>query len=76
VTNSHGVLVPSGTAPEIVTRLHRELVRIIAVAEIRDHPAAMALEPVGSTPTQFAAEIRADLAHWAGIVDAGAAPPR
>jgi len=73
VTTWHGVLVPPGTTRDSVTRLHAELVRVLALPEVRKQLAAMGMEPVGNTPEQFAAELRADHAHWATFVDAGLA---
>jgi tripartite-type tricarboxylate transporter receptor subunit TctC len=65
-----GVLAPAGTPPEIVDRLHREIVRILAIPEVRATFIAQSAEPVGNTPEQFAAEIRTSVARWAPIVKA------
>ena len=63
-----GVLAPAGTPPEIVERLHREIIRILNIAEVRDVFLAQGAETVGNTPEQFAAEIKASVARWAPIV--------
>jgi len=65
-----GVLAPTGTPPEIVDRLHREIVRILEIPEVRATFIAQSAEPVGNTPDQFAAEIRASVARWAPVVKA------
>ena len=67
VTTWHGVLVRAGTPSPVVARLHDELVRILAQPEIHEHLANMGMEPVGNTPEQFAAELKADRAHWATV---------
>jgi tripartite-type tricarboxylate transporter receptor subunit TctC len=65
-----GVLAPAGTPPEIVDRLHREIVGILAIPEVRSVFLAQSAEPVGNTPEQFAAEIRASVARWAPVIKA------
>ena len=65
-----GVLAPAGTPPEIIDRLHREIVRILDIPDVRATFLAQSAEPVGNTPEQFAAEIRASVARWAPVVKA------
>ena len=65
-----GVLAPAGTPPEIIGRLHREIVRILNIPEVRNAFVAQSAEPVGNTPEQFAAEIKSSVARWAPVVKA------
>jgi tripartite-type tricarboxylate transporter receptor subunit TctC len=62
-----GLLAPAGTPPEVVDRLYRESVRILQLPEVRERLIAMGNEPVGNTPEQFAAEIKADVPRWKEI---------
>lgn len=66
----YGVLVPAGTPTEIVQRLHIELARILRDPDVRRRLVTAGQEPVGNTPEEFAAEITAELARWAGAVKA------
>ena len=59
-----GLLAPRGTASEVVQRLHAETAKALAQPEVRDRLAQSALIPVGNTPEQFAAIIRADIERW------------
>ena len=59
-----GLLAPAGTPPEIVDRLYREVARILQQSEVREKILAMGNDPIGNTPEQFAAEIRADVPRW------------
>lgn len=68
VTTWHGIVVPANTPQPIVTRLHDELVRFVGKPETRRQLAAMGMEPVGSTPKQFADAIDADVKRWAEVV--------
>ena len=67
-TNAVGVLVPAGTAREIVARLHTEIVRILNLPDVKERLSSLGAEPVGSTPAQFASFIQADTAKWAKVV--------
>jgi tripartite-type tricarboxylate transporter receptor subunit TctC len=63
ITTWFGVLVHVGTSPEIVQRLHRELVQVMALADVRERLASIGMQPVGNTPSEFAAELDADYRH-------------
>jgi tripartite-type tricarboxylate transporter receptor subunit TctC len=63
-----GVFVPAGTSKEIVVRLNAEIVRALADPAIRARFAQSGLEPVGGTPEQFAAVVRADYQKYARLV--------
>ncbi len=63
-----GLLAPAGTPKEIVTRLNKEVTRIVSLPEIREKLAAIDYDVVGSTPEQFAATIAQDTARWKKIV--------
>jgi len=66
--NWFGVLAPAGTPSEIVTLLHREVVKIIALPEMRERWAALGFEPVGSTPKEFAEQIAVELDKWGKVI--------
>jgi tripartite-type tricarboxylate transporter receptor subunit TctC len=76
VTTWHGVLAPPATPGDIVARLHRELARIIAAPVVREQLVALGMEPAGSTPEQFAEEIRVERERWLAVARTLAAPPR
>jgi tripartite-type tricarboxylate transporter receptor subunit TctC len=65
-----GMLAPAGTPPEIIHRLQREIARIIKIPEVRAVFLSQSAEPVGNTPEQFAAEIKASVARWTPVVEA------
>ncbi len=70
-----GVLAPAGTPREIVARLHGDIVRTVQAADVRDRFAGDGADPVGSTPEEFAAFLRAETTKWAKVVkDAGIKP--
>ena len=68
VSTWYGVLAPAKTSKAIVTKLHGEIVRLIAVPETRDKLLVQGFEPVGSTPDEFAAYIKSEIAKWAKVI--------
>jgi len=71
----YGLLAPAGTPREIVTKLHGEIVKILAAPDTREKLSSDGAEPVGSTPEQFAAFIRAETEKWGKVVKAAGIQP-
>ncbi len=63
-----GLLVPAGTPAAIVQRLHADVVKILSQPETRDRISALGFEIVASSPKEFAAQIRAEVAKWTKVV--------
>lgn len=63
-----GLFAPAGTSREIVARLNAEVLKILAMPEIRERIVSFGAEPVGSSPEEFAATYKADLAKFARVV--------
>ncbi len=63
-----GVLAPAATPRDIVARLNAELVQTMRAPDMRERLAAEGAEPVSSTPEQFAAFIKAEIAQWTRVV--------
>ena len=68
VTTWYGVLAPAGTPRAIVTRLNSELVKIMHSPELKEKLAATGTEPHTSTPEEFAAYIKSEIAKWGDVV--------
>jgi tripartite-type tricarboxylate transporter receptor subunit TctC len=64
----HATMAPAATPKEIVAKLYEEIARILAQPDVRAKMLAQGLEPVGSSPDQFAAYLRAEVAKWAKVV--------
>lgn len=65
-----GLLAPTGTPMEIIDKTHAEVVRILAMPDIRERIATLGGEPVGNTPQEFGAIIHADVAKWKKVAAA------
>ena len=63
-----GLVIPAKTPEAIIDHLHDDIVAIVDSPEIRAKLKALYMEPVGDTPAQFRATVRADLERWAPII--------
>jgi tripartite-type tricarboxylate transporter receptor subunit TctC len=68
-----GIFVPAGTPRPVVERLHAEFTRALAAPDVREKMLNLGAEPVGSTPDEFAAYVRAEAAKYAKLVKASGA---
>jgi tripartite-type tricarboxylate transporter receptor subunit TctC len=68
--NWFGVFVPAGTPGEIITRLNREIARCTALPDVSEQLVALGFDPVGSTPEEFARQIKIELEKWTRVIRA------
>lgn len=66
--NWHALFAPGGTPREIVARLHAEVARALAAPEVRSKLVDGGADVVGSSPDEFAAYFKSELAKWAQTV--------
>jgi len=64
----NAIFAPRGTPPEAVARLNAELVRVLHAPEMKEQCAALGAEPIGNTPDELAAFLKADKARWGRII--------
>ena len=64
------IAAPAGTPQAIVTRLHRELVEILRLPDIAQKHAEVGAEIIGSTPEQFHAYLKSEIAKFGKLVKA------
>src|SRR5262245_22164598 len=63
--NWQGVVVPVGTPKDIIAFLHRDIVRVMKLADVRERLAMLGFEPVANTPDEFARHAKVEFAQWA-----------
>jgi tripartite-type tricarboxylate transporter receptor subunit TctC len=68
VSTWFGLFAPAATPPAIVERLNDEFRRALGSSEMRERLARMGAEPAPTTPAEFAAFVRAELAKYERIV--------
>ena len=70
VTGWYGIYAPAGTPADLVRSLHVHTARALNSADVKDRLAKTGNEPVASSPAEFAAFMRKEIAKWAKVVKA------
>jgi tripartite-type tricarboxylate transporter receptor subunit TctC len=65
-----GMLVPAATPKDIITLLNREIVKSIALPEIKERLAALGFEPVAGAPEDMARQIKSEMEIWGKVIRA------
>lgn len=68
VSTWFGLFAPAATPPAIIERLNDEFRRALASSEMRERLARMGAEPAPTTPAEFAAFVRKELAKYEKVV--------
>jgi tripartite-type tricarboxylate transporter receptor subunit TctC len=64
----NGVLFPRGTAPPTIARMARELAVIMQQSDVRERLSTAGVEPLTSTPAEFASFMAVETARYAKVV--------
>ena len=70
-----GVLLPAATPKPLVTRINADIIRALQAPEVKERFDAQGLEIIGSSPEQFAAHLKAEIARWPKVVKAAGVRP-
>ena len=63
-----GILAPAKTPKDIITKLNKEIVDILKQKDVADMLNQQGALPVGDTPEQFAAYVKAEINKWGAVV--------
>ena len=66
----YGIVVPGGTPRAIINKLNAEIVRLLKSPVVSERFANAGVEPLGSTPQEFADVIRREVPKWKEVVKA------
>ena len=66
--SENGLVVPAGTPPEVVRRLHQEIAKIMRDPAISDPLVAQGYEIVANSPAEFGATVRSDVQKYATLI--------
>jgi tripartite-type tricarboxylate transporter receptor subunit TctC len=67
ITSWFGLLAPAGTPAPVIARLNAEMVKVLARDDVRSPLGAQGLNVRSSTPEEFAAHIRSEIARFTKI---------
>ncbi|MBR1147931.1 tripartite tricarboxylate transporter substrate binding protein [Bradyrhizobium sp. AUGA SZCCT0431] len=65
-----GLLGPSGMPPDVLAKLFRDFVAALNTDSVKERLGKLGALPIGSSPQQFHAKIRADYEKWEPIIKA------
>jgi tripartite-type tricarboxylate transporter receptor subunit TctC len=68
VGNWAGLLGPAGLDPLIVTKLNRDIIAILATADMQERIQRMGYDVIASTPEEFGTQMKNDVARWSEVV--------
>jgi tripartite-type tricarboxylate transporter receptor subunit TctC len=69
----YGLLVPAGTPNAIVNRLNAETKRAMTAVVVKDQFTTQGLELAASSPSEFGAYLKSEVAKWGTVVKASGA---
>jgi tripartite-type tricarboxylate transporter receptor subunit TctC len=64
----YALMAPDGTPKDILSKLSTESSRAVQLPDIRARLAAIGADPVGSSPEQLTATMRAESARWGKVI--------
>ena len=70
-----GLLAPAGTPQAIVDRLQAETAKILDTPAMKARLALEGAEPIGNSPAEFSALIKAEMAKWSQVAKAAGIKP-
>ncbi len=69
----YGLFAPAGTPTQVVAKLHAEVIKVLHTPQVRERLTRNGAEIAGTTPEQFTAKLKSDIAKWGEIVTASGA---
>ena len=66
----NGLLVPAGTPADLIARINRDTVAALSLPDVKERLSALGFDPAVTTPAEFAARIRSEIAKWDKVVHA------
>ena len=72
----YGLLVPAGTPKPVIDRLNAEAVKVVNAPEVKAQLLQLGLEAAPSTPAEFGAYIKSEIASFARLVKLAGVEPQ
>lgn len=66
--SSIGVIAPAGLPPALLQKISADIAQVVRSGEVSARMAQLGMEPVGSTPEQYNAQIRQEIDKWANVI--------
>jgi tripartite-type tricarboxylate transporter receptor subunit TctC len=70
----YGIFAPARTPKPIVETLHRELAAMVKRPQVVERLIALGIEPEGTSPAEFAEQVKVEIAKWGKVVKIAKVP--
>ena len=71
----NAVFAPAGTPATIIERMNKELLKVLALADVKERLLALGAEPVGTTAAELDRVRKADLERWSAVIKRASIKP-
>ena len=66
----NGIHAPAAASKAVVGKLNAELLKVIALPDVKERMSGLGMEVAGGTPESFGALVQSDIAKWAKVIRA------
>jgi tripartite-type tricarboxylate transporter receptor subunit TctC len=63
-----GILAPAGTPADIVSKIQKQIADILALPDVKATLDKLSFQPIASSPSEFANQIKNDIAVWGKVM--------
>ena len=68
VTSWYGIVGPARLPQNVVSKLNEAIVTALRAPDVREQLARQGMDPIGSSPAEFAAHLKKEVVRWAAVV--------
>lgn len=65
-----GALVPAGASKDVIGKLSQTIASVLKMQDINQRLVDLGFDPIGSSPEQFAANVKGETEKWARVIQA------
>lgn len=63
-----GLLAPAGTPRAVIDLVYREVLKVVALPDVKERFATLGFEVIANSPDQFSAQIKTEIDKWAKVI--------
>ena len=63
-----GLVAPTGTPKAVISKVHADMVKVLASADVKKRFDELGMAPVGNTPAEFTKAMKEESVRWARII--------
>lgn len=63
-----GLVAPRGTPKAIVAKVHRDVVKVLNLPDVKKRFEDLGMSPIGNTPAEFTKAMKEESARWAKVI--------